>query len=185
MKNIESNFKESRKYKPNKKFSDQATVNKDVFSDLAKSYRNNPDVFWADHANNEINWREKFKTICSGIAPNFEWFKEGKLNVSENCIDRHVDKNNNAIIHISEDNQKKIISYAGLYTDVNNFSYALNSLGLEKGTRVIIYMPTIPESIIAMLSCARLGLIHSVVFAGFSSESLKNRIDDCLSLIHI
>ena len=143
MKNIESNFKESRKYKPNKKFSDQATVNKDVFSDLAKSYRNNPDAFWADHANNEINWREKFKTICSGIAPNFEWFKEGKLNVSENCIDRHVDKNNNAIIHISEDNQKKIISYADLYTDVNNFSYALNSLGLEKGTRVIIYMPTI------------------------------------------
>ena len=179
MKNIESNFKESRKYKPNKKFSDRATVNKDVFSDLAKSYRNNPDVFWADHANNEINWRENFKTICSGIAPNFEWFKEGKLNVSENCIDRHVDKNNNAIIHISEDNQKKIISYADLYTDVNNFSYALNSLGLEKGTRVIIYMPTIPESIIAMLSCARLGLIHSVVFAGFSSESLKNRIDDC------
>ena len=91
MKNIESNFKESRKYKPNKKFSDRATVNKDVFSDLAKSYQNNPDAFWADHANNEINWREKFKTICSGIAPNFEWFKEGKLNVSENCIYRHVD----------------------------------------------------------------------------------------------
>ena len=101
------------------------------------------------------------------------------MNISANCLDRHVNENNNAIIHISEDNQKKVITYKDLYQNVNNFSYSLKSIGLKKGARVIIYMPTIPESIIAMLSCARLGLIHSVVFAGFSSESLKNRINDC------
>ena len=101
------------------------------------------------------------------------------MNISENCLDRHKNKSKEAIIHISENNQKKIISYNELYTLVNNFSYALKDMGLKKGDRVIIYMPTIPESIIAMQSCARLGLVHSVVFAGFSSESLKNRINDC------
>jgi acetyl-CoA synthetase len=179
MKNIESNFKESRKYKPNKKFCQQATVNDIFFSNLCKSYQDDPNEFWSNLANEEIKWIESFKSSCTGNAPYFEWFKEGKLNISENCIDRHIKNKNDAIIHISEDNHKKVISYHDLYTHVNNLSYALRSLGLKKGSRVIIYMPTIPESIIAMLSCARLGLIHSVVFAGFSSESLKNRINDC------
>ena len=176
MKNIESNFKESRKYKPNKKFCQQATVNDIVFSNLFKSYQDDPNEFWSTLANQEIKWMESFKSGCTGNAPYYEWFKEGKLNISENCIDRHIKNKNDAIIHISEDNHKKVISYHDLYTHVNNLAYALRSLGLKKGSRVIIYMPTIPESIIAMLSCARLGLIHSVVFAGFSSESLKNRI---------
>ena len=179
MKNIESNFKESRKYKPNKNFADKATITDNLLADLNESYKKNADIFWSNLANKEITWLEKFKTCCTGNAPDFEWFKEGKLNVSANCVDRHIDANNNAIIHISEDNQKKIITYKDLYRDVNNFSYSLNSIGLKKGSRVIIYMPTIPESIIAMLACARLGLVHSVVFAGFSSESLKNRINDC------
>ncbi len=179
MKNIESNFKESRKYKPNKDFADQATVTHDLLTDLIESYKKNPAIFWSNLANKEITWIENFKTSLSGNAPDFEWFKEGKLNVSANCLDKHVDANNNAIIHISEDNQKKVITYKDLYQDVNNFSYSLRSIGFKKGIRVIIYMPTIPESIIAMLACARLGLIHSVVFAGFSSESLKNRINDC------
>jgi len=179
MKNIESNFKESRKYKPNKDFADQATVTHDLLTDLIESYKKNPAIFWSNLANKEITWIENFKTSLSGNAPDFEWFKEGKLNVSANCLDKHVDANNNAIIHISEDNQKKVITYKDLYQDVNNFSYSLRSIGFKKGVRVIIYMPTIPESIIAMLACARLGLIHSVVFAGFSSESLKNRINDC------
>tara|TARA_Y100000748_G_scaffold93027_1_gene77607 strand:- start:86 stop:2032 length:1947 start_codon:yes stop_codon:yes gene_type:complete len=179
MKNIESNFNESRKYKPNPKFVELATITEEILAGLHKNFENNPDLFWSELASKEINWIERFKTVCDGKAPEFEWFKEGKLNVSENCLDRHINNSNNAIIHISEDNQKKIISYKELYKKVNNFSYALKSIGIKRGSRVIIYMPTIPESIIAMLSCARLGLIHSVVFAGFSSESLKNRINDC------
>ena len=132
-----------------------------------------------------FNGLKSFKSICTGDAPFYEWFKEGKLNISENCLDRHRNKNKKAIIHIAENNQKKIISYDELYILVNNFSYALKDMGLKKGDRVVIYMPTIPESIIAMQSCARLGLIHSVVFAGFSSESLKNRINDCAAKVVI
>ena len=110
MKNIESNFKESRKYKPNKKFADQATITDNLLSDLNQSYKKNPSIFWSNLANKEITWIENFKTSCIGNAPDFEWFKEGKLNVSANCVDRHIDANNNAIIHISEDNLKKIIT---------------------------------------------------------------------------
>ena len=127
-------------------------------------------------AKQEINWIKEFTNVCEGNAPDFKWFKEGKLNISENCLDRHITNENDAIIHISEENKKQVISYKELYQKVNNFSFALKSLDIKKGSRVIIYMPTIPESIIAMLSCARLGLIHSVVFAGFSSDSLIIRI---------
>jgi acetyl-CoA synthetase len=179
MKNIESNFKESRIYNPNQKFAKSATVTDKILVNLYNEYKKNSDIFWSNLARQEISWIKEFTNVCEGDAPDFKWFKEGKLNISENCLDRHINNENNAIIHISEDNKKKIISYKDLYQKVNNFSSALKSLDIKKGSRVIIYMPTIPESIIAMLSCARLGLIHSVVFAGFSSESLKNRINDC------
>ena len=179
MKNIESKLIESRKYKPDIEFSKKSNLNSNLLKKLNSLYKNNPDEFWSSLAKKEIQWIKGFKSICTGDAPFYEWFKEGKLNISENCLDRHRNKNKKAIIHIAENNQKKIISYDELYILVNNFSYALKQIGLKKGDRVIIYMPTIPESIIAMQSCARLGLIHSVVFAGFSSESLKNRINDC------
>ena len=179
MKNIESKLIESRQYKPDIEFSKKSNLNPSLLKKLNSLYKNNPDEFWSSLAKKEIQWIKGFKSICTGDAPFYEWFKEGKLNISENCLDRHRNKNKKAIIHIAENNQKKIISYDELYILVNNFSYALKQIGLKKGDRVVIYMPTIPESIIAMQSCARLGLIHSVVFAGFSSESLKNRINDC------
>lgn len=179
MKNIESKLIESRQYKPDIEFSKKSNLNPSLLKKLNSLYKNNPDEFWSSLAKKEIQWIKGFKSICTGDAPFYEWFKEGKLNISENCLDRHINKNKKAIIHIAENNQKKIISYDELYILVNNFSYALKQIGLKKGDRVVIYMPTIPESIIAMQSCARLGLIHSVVFAGFSSESLKNRINDC------
>ena len=185
MKNIESKLTESRKYKPDAQFSSNANLNPKLLKELNSLYKKDPDKFWANLANKEIKWIKKFKSICTGDAPFYQWFKEGKLNISENCLDRHRGNNKNAIIHITENNQKKIISYDDLYLLVNNFSYSLKSIGLKKGDRVIIYMPTIPESIIAMQSCARLGLIHSVVFAGFSSESLKNRINDCSAKVVI
>ncbi len=94
MKNIESNFKESRKYKPSKKFYQQANVDDIFFSNLCKSYQNDPNEFWSKLANEEIKWIESFKSACTGKAPYFEWFKEGKLNISENCIDRHINNKN-------------------------------------------------------------------------------------------
>ena len=185
MKNIESKLKESRSYKPNNIFVAQSNLTVNLLEQLHKSYKNDSDAFWGKLARQNIDWIKDFKTICSGEAPFYKWFEEGKLNVSENCLDRYINKNKLAIIHISEDNKKKSISYDDLYYLVNNFSYALKQQGLIKGDRVIIYMPTTPEAIIAMLSCARLGLIHSVVFAGFSSESLQNRINDCKAKIII
>ena len=185
MKNIESKLIESRQYKPDIEFSKKSNLNPSLLKKLNSLYKNNPDEFWSSLAKKEIQWIKGFKSICTGDAPFYEWFKEGKLNISENCLDRHRNKNKKAIIHIAENNQKKIISYDELYILVNNFSYALKQIGLKKGDRVVIYMPTIPESIIAMQSCARLGLIHSVVFAGFSSESLKNRINDCAAKVVI
>ena len=185
MKNIESKLKESRSYKPNNAFVAQSNLTVNLLEQLLKSYKNDSDAFWGKLARQNIDWIKDFKTICSGEAPFYKWFEEGKLNVSQNCLDRYINKNKVAIIHISEDDKKKSISYDDLYYLVNNFSYALKQQGLKKGDRVIIYMPTIPEAIIAMLSCARLGLIHSVVFAGFSSESLQNRINDCQAKIVI
>ena len=185
MKNIESKLKESRSYKPKKAFVAQSNITVNLLEQLHKSYKNDSDAFWGKLARQNIDWIKDFKTICSGEAPFYKWFEEGKLNVSQNCLDRYINKNKVAIIHISEDDKKKSISYDDLYYLVNNFSYALKQQGLKKGDRVIIYMPTIPEAIIAMLSCARLGLIHSVVFAGFSSESLQNRINDCQAKIVI
>ena len=185
MKNIESKLKESRSYKPNNKFESQSNITADLLEQLHNSYKTDSDVFWGNLARENIDWIKDFKTTCSGVAPFYKWFEEGKLNVSQNCLDRHINKNKIAIIHISEDDKKKSISYDELYSLVNNFSYALKQQGLKKGDRVIIYMPTTPEAVIAMLSCARLGLIHSVVFAGFSSESLQNRINDCKAKIVI
>ena len=152
MKNIESNFKESRIYTPNQKFVKSATVTDKILANLHDEYKNNPDLFWSNLAKQEISWIKEFTNVCVGNAPDFEWFREGKLNISENCLDRHIDNENNAIIHISEDNKKQIISYKELYQKVNNFSFALKSIDIKKGSRVIIYMPTIPESIIEKLS---------------------------------
>ena len=185
MKNIESKLTESRSYKPNESFKKKANINKKILFELNSQYKKTPDMFWSELAKKHIDWIEEFKTACSGSAPNFRWFEEGKLNVSSNCLDRHINKNKKAIIHISEDNNKTVITYDELYVLVNNFSHSLKKLGLVKGDRVIIYMPTIPEAITAMLACARLGVIHSIVFAGFSSESLKDRINDCNAKIVI
>jgi len=185
MKNIESKLTESRSYKPNESFKKKANINKKILFELNSQYKKTPDMFWSELAKKHIDWIEEFKTVCSGSAPFFRWFEEGKLNVSSNCLDRHINKNKKAIIHISEDNNKTVITYDELYVLVNNFSHSLKKLGLVKGDRVIIYMPTIPEAITAMLACARLGVIHSIVFAGFSSESLKDRINDCNSKIVI
>ena len=179
MKNIESALIEERLYRPTKKFQENCNITAEQAIKQHADYKFNPESFWKGLANQFIEWDKPFTKICSGSRPFFKWFEDGELNVSKNCVDRHIKNTNNAIIHISENGEKNNISYKKLYEKVNRFSWSLKKMKLKEGDRVIIYMPTIPESIIAMLACARLGIIHSVVFAGFSSESLKDRIIDC------
>ena len=159
------------------------------FEDYKKEYLrsiNNPQGFWEEKASS-ISWIKKFtKTNESSFEKdvNIKWFSEGTLNVSFNCLDRHLKERGNktAIIWESDDpNISKKISYKELYEEVCQFSNGLRSIGVKKGDRVTIYMPMIPEAAIAMLSCARLGAVHSVVFGGFAPESLRNRLDDCNS----
>ena len=176
---IESNLNEKRSFSPSKDLKKDANFTEEDFLSLKEQFKNDRNQTWANLANENILWDENFSNVISGEAPFYKWFSDGKLNVSKNCIDRHIGNNKSAIIHISEDNEKKVLSYSDLYLYINKFAYALKELGLCTGDRVIIYMPTIPESIVAMLSCARLGLIHSVVFAGFSSNALRERIVDC------
>ncbi len=155
--------------------------------DYKKEYEksvNDPELFWCEKANT-LDWIRKFKKVKEGSFQdkvNIKWFADGTLNVSYNCLDRHLkDKGDKiAIIWESDDpNISKTITYKELHNEVCRFSNGLRSLGVEKGDRVTIYMPMIPEAAIAMLSCARLGAIHSVVFGGFAPESLRNRIEDC------
>ena len=176
---IESKLSEKKKYKPNKDFTAKANVKKNDLNNLISSYVKNAHGYWEKLARDYIAWSKDFTKVLSGTAPNYKWFEDGELNVSFNCLDRHANQEKDAIIHISEDNKKTILSYSQLGIMVKSFAFELSSIGLKKGDRVIIYMPTIPQSIAVMLACSRLGLIHSVVFAGFSAESLKDRINDC------
>ena len=175
---IESKLDEKRSFSPSENSKKNANITEEDFLNLTERFKNNRDKTWADLATENILWDKSFSNVISGEAPFYKWFDDGKLNVSKNCVDRHINSNKSAIIHISENNERKVLSYLDLYIYINKFSYALKELGLCTGDRVVIYMPTIPESIVAMLSCARLGLIHSVVFAGFSSNALRERIID-------
>jgi len=179
MKDIQSSLEEKRSFSPKESIKKNANLKDHDLEQYTEILSSDPDKFWGSFARDLLDWDHPFDSVCYDKSPFFKWFKNGKINVTKNCVDRHTNKNKTAIIHISEDNKKTEISYDELFDEINKFSYTLRELGLNTGDRVIIYMPTIPQSIIAMLSCARIGLVHSVVFAGFSSESLKERVIDC------
>ena len=147
---------------------------------------NDPANFWKEKAL-ELSWIKPFKTIKNSSFTNnveIKWFEEGTLNVSYNCLDRHIRENGQkpAIIWEGDDpRESEVITYNELYKKVSKFANALLSNGVKKGDTVTIYMPMIPEAAIAMLACSRIGAIHSVVFGGFSPDSLKSRIEDCES----
>ncbi|MBI4462696.1 MAG: acetate--CoA ligase, partial [Acidobacteria bacterium] len=145
--------------------------------------RRNPEKFWADFAR-ELEWIKPWKRVLEWKPPHAKWFVGGKINASVNCLDRHVRsdgsgrKNKAALIWEGEPGDQRTLTYWDLYRDVNRFANALKSLGIRKGDRVAIYLPMIPEAVVAMLACARIGAVHSVVFAGFSAEALRDRIND-------
>lgn len=143
----------------------------------------NPDKFWADVAEGFV-WRKKWDKVVSADLSNADvkWFEGGKLNITENCLDRHLEKSGNKTAIIWEpnnpDEESRHITYRQLFVKVSRFANVLKNNGVKKGDRVCLYMPMIPELSIAMLACARIGAIHSIVFAGFSSTALSSRIND-------
>ena len=148
---------------------------------LYKKSIENPDIFFEDLAQENISWIKDFDTSHNGEFSNAKWFEGGKTNVSMNCLDRHLLNSGNKVALIWEgDNSEetKQFTFKELFEEVCKFANALKSLGIKKGSRVCIYMPMIPEAAFAMLACTRIGAIHSVVFGGFSPESLKDRILD-------
>jgi acetyl-CoA synthetase len=179
--NIESTLHENRQFPPSQAFVSTATVNARQLDDLYAKAAQDHEGFWADLARQEIDWKQPFsQTLDSSNAPHYRWFPDGKLNVSYNCLDRQLEKNadKTAIIFEGEKGDVEHISYRDLYQRVCVFANALKAQGVNKGDRVIIYMPMITEAVVAMQACARIGAIHSVVFGGFSASSLKDRIED-------
>ena len=180
---INNILEENRLFPPPREFSQNANIKSlKELQILKKEFKDNPIKFWEHYANLEIDWFQPFNTVLDqSNAPFFEWFKEGKLNITYNCLDRHI-KNGlggkTAVIWEGEPGDHKKFTYDQLLKEVCKAANALRSLGVKKGDLVCIYMPMIPEAMFAMLACARIGAPHSVVFGGFSSESLKDRLID-------
>ena len=177
-------------YNPSKSIIDNSNINESEFQAMYEKSIESPDDFWASQAQSYLDWDTKWTEVKKTNINKGEvsWFSGGKLNASVNCIDRHLPANKNKIAFIWEgDNpaESKNITYQELHDEVCKFSNVLKLRGVKKGDRVCIYMPMIPEATYAMLACARIGAIHSVVFGGFSPESLKDRIldSDCQTVI--
>ena len=163
--------------------SNTALINKDSYLEMYEASISEPDKFWAEQAEKFLTWDASWSEICSEnfLTGDAKWFLDGKLNVSTNCIDRHLTDNREKIAIIWEGDSpedSKHISYGELYSEVCKLGNLLRARGVKKGDRVCIYMPMVPEAAYAMLACTRIGAIHSVVFGGFSPEALKDRILD-------
>ena len=185
---IESILNESRSFAPQKDFIDQANVDEEKANNLKKQAEENHIQYWATLAKDQLEWFQPFKNILDeSKAPNYEWFNDGVINASYNSLDVNVSKNPNktAIIFETEDGKSEHITYKELLSKTSQFANGLKKLGVEPMDRVVIYMPMCPEAVIAMQACARIGAIHSVVFGGFSSNALKDRIEDAKSKIVI
>jgi acetyl-CoA synthetase len=172
---------EDKIYEPQNHIKNPYIKDFDQYKSMYEESINNSEKFFSDIAKENIDWIKPFEKIHNGEFANTSWFEGGQLNISINCIDRHLPKNANKTALIWEgDNpsESKNISYQELHDQVCKLSNALKELGVKKGSRVCIYMPMIPEASYAMLACARIGAIHSVVFGGFSPEALKDRIID-------
>jgi len=148
----------------------------------------NPEQFWGEQAKSLIWFKQWDKVLDCSQPPFYKWFVGGILNASVNCLDRHVDsdfKNKVAIIWEADNKESRSFTYSQLYRSVNKFANALKNLGVKKGDRVTIYLPMVPELPIAMLACARIGAVHTVVFSGFSGQALSDRVNDSTSKVVI
>ena len=179
MSDIDVLLTENRTFAPSQAFRDAAHVKSSAFAEAAAR---DPEAYWAEMARS-LEWMTPFATVLNWKPPHAQWFLGGRLNVAVNCVDRHAagpkaNRNKAAIIWEGEPGDRRTLTYWDLYREVQQFANVLKSLGVEKGDRVGIYLPLVPEAAIAMLACARIGAIHSVVFGGFSPESLRDRMND-------
>ncbi|MGQ0586014.1 MAG: acetate--CoA ligase [Gammaproteobacteria bacterium] len=180
-KDLESVLHETRTFPPGAGFVAKARLDANRLQALRDSAAKDHAGFWARLAHTEINWHKPFGTaLDESQAPNYRWFTDGTLNVSYNCIDRHLARRGDkvAIIAEGEKGDVRALTYRQLHAEVCKLANGLKSLGIRKGDRVNIYLPMTPEAVIAMQACARIGAVHSVVFGGFSAQSLKDRIED-------
>jgi acetyl-CoA synthetase len=180
---IEALLEESRRFPPSPEFAAQANATADVYENAERDYIE----FWASWART-LEWSKPFTTTLEWNEPFARWFGDGELNVSVNCLDRHVRDGRGeriAYYYEGEPGDRRTITYRELLDDVNRFANGLRKLGIRRGDRVAIYMPMIPELPVAMLACARIGAAHSVIFGGFSPESIVDRVNDasCVALI--
>jgi acetyl-CoA synthetase len=175
---IETYSLEDRRFPPPEGFKEASLVAGTFLYDEAAR---DVEGFWARQAADLVDWRQEWHTICEWELPFAKWFVGGTLNVSENCLDRHVAAGNGDKVAYhweGEPGDTRTITYADLLAEVCRFANVLKDLGVARGDRVNIYLPMIPELPVAMLACARLGAAHSVVFGGFSADSLADRIND-------
>jgi acetyl-CoA synthetase len=175
---IENLMAERRTFPPDPAFTEQANAKASIYDEAERDYV----AFWERLARERISWTKPFETALEWDLPFAKWFVGGELNVSYNCVDRHVENGlgDKVAYHwIGEPGDTRTLTYADLQREVGKAANALRELGVEKGDRVAIYMPMIPELPIAMLACARIGAPHTVVFGGFSAEALSGRINDC------
>ena len=173
---------EELEFKPAQKFSKKARISSLAqYKRLHRESIEKPATFWAREAK-ELLWQKKWSKVLDWKAPNAKWFVGGKINVCENCVDRHLTNgraNKAAIIWEGEPGESRTLTYRQLHREVCRFANVLLAKGIKSKDRVLIYMPMVPEAAIAMLACARIGAVHSVVFGGFSAESIADRLEDC------
>ncbi|HTY48662.1 MAG TPA: AMP-binding protein, partial [Steroidobacteraceae bacterium] len=178
---IRSILQEERRFVPPPAFAAAAQLPAKELARLNAAAGADPGGFWAELARRELVWQQPFtRSLDESAAPNYTWFADGRLNVTWNCLDVHLRERGHrtALIFEGEPGDSRRLSYQELHAEVCRAANGLKSLGVTKGDRVVIYLPLVPEAIIAMYACARIGAVHSVVFGGFSALSLRERIED-------
>jgi acetyl-CoA synthetase len=179
---IESILHEERTFEPSQEFSEQASIKSlEEYNQLYEKAKANPEAFWAELAETELDWFQKWDQVLDWQPPFAKWFVNGKINITHNCLDRHLTtwrRNKAAIIWEGEPGDSRTLTYAQLHREVCQMANVFKELGVKKGDKVGIYMPMIPEAAIAMLACARIGAPHTVIFGGFSAEALRSRLND-------
>src|SRR3954466_8119955 len=172
---LDTLLSEQRRFPPPPQFAARAAATEALYA-----AGRHPERFWEEQAR-ELEWMSPWRQVLDWKPPHARWFVDGKLNASANCLDRHLKgprRNKAAIVWEGEPGERRVLTYWDLAREVRRCANALKGLGINRGDRVAIYLPMIPEAVIAMLACARIGAVHSVVFGGFSAESLRDRIND-------
>src|SRR5687767_13855523 len=182
MTDIDVLLQENRRFEPSDAFRRSAHVSG---PDLHERAAADPEAFWAEMAA-ELAWTRPWDRVLEWTPPHVRWFSGGRLNASVNCVDRHLEgprRNKAALVWEGEPGDRRTLTYWDLYRQVSSFANVLKGLDVKRGDRVALYLPLIPELAIAMLACARIGAVHSVVFGGFSAESLRERINDAKAVL--